>query len=173
MRRGLFTILSALSLLLFVASVVMWVRGRYRSDSITFSWIAAPGDHHELQFTSMTSMLLASFSWNIDDLNWAGSPITTRSAAPFSFDNQQVYFVNPHHVAGVWYDHEVGAICRDTICIPQWLIAAAALVFPGAWFSKRLGSRRRIEPGNRCHHCGYDLRATPDRCPECGTAARA
>jgi hypothetical protein len=44
--------------------------------------------------------------------------------------------------------------------------AGAAVVFLGG---RRLlwGRRARHGPG-LCAACGYDLRATPDRCPECG-----
>ena len=54
--------------------------------------------------------------------------------------------------------------------IPLWvpgLMAAGGLAVALAINARR---RRRVAAG-RCVRCGYDLRGSPDRCPECGTAA--
>jgi hypothetical protein len=58
------------------------------------------------------------------------------------------------------------------VALPWWSVMAAAGVLPARWF---LGyrRRRRWRRQNRCTACGYDLRQTPERCPECGMAPRA
>jgi hypothetical protein len=53
-------------------------------------------------------------------------------------------------------------------CVPYWLLLAGTTVIPATWLLHRYRHRRRSNEG-RCSACGYDLRATPDRCPECGT----
>ena len=57
--------------------------------------------------------------------------------------------------------------------VVHWCIILGASVLPLYWVVaewKRNLMRVRRKRG-LCSRCGYDLRATPGRCPECGTPA--
>jgi hypothetical protein len=56
------------------------------------------------------------------------------------------------------------------LMFPAWLGVALLLPLPAWRLRAELRQRRRDRAG-RCVRCEYDLRATPDRCPECGTIA--
>ena len=53
--------------------------------------------------------------------------------------------------------------------IPYWFLFVLVATPTYHW----LWSRRRWAAPGLCRTCGYDLRATPDRCPECGTKRAA
>ena len=53
----------------------------------------------------------------------------------------------------------------DQLDISYWLPVVAFAVLPVWWYRRRAKLRASV---GLCRTCGYDLRATPERCPECG-----
>jgi hypothetical protein len=56
------------------------------------------------------------------------------------------------------------------LTVPGWFLVLAFALPATMWLRHRRRQLRRASVG-LCAACGYDLRASPDRCPECGAAA--
>jgi hypothetical protein len=69
------------------------------------------------------------------------------------------------------FEHE-----RNFVSVPWWFVLAG-ITLVMAWrlnarLNRRIAARRRESCGY-CPACAYDCRATPERCPECGTSLAA
>ena len=56
-------------------------------------------------------------------------------------------------------------------CAVGWLVLVVTIVCFGARAGILEARRAERRSRNRCLACGYDLRASAGRCPECGRAA--
>jgi hypothetical protein len=63
-----------------------------------------------------------------------------------------------------------GSVNWSIFTAPWWAIHTAAASPLLLIVVLRLFARNRRDSLNACRTCGYDVRATPDRCPECGSA---
>lgn len=63
------------------------------------------------------------------------------------------------------------SITYRAIGLPFWLLAFLTALPPTARLVGQQRRRRRESLRGICRRCGYDLRATPGRCPECGLIA--
>ncbi len=79
------------------------------------------------------------------------------------------------HGLGYRADVEMGGerLNIPMITLPAWMVIALELTLLGFLSRRRLAALHRLRASqNYCVACGYDLRQSPDRCPECGDIAR-
>lgn len=70
---------------------------------------------------------------------------------------------------GVFYLDDPLVTREWGICVPYAWLVGLGVVIPARHLIPAVG-RWSLRRRGRCSKCGYDLHATPDRCPECGTA---
>jgi hypothetical protein len=136
------------SLVCIFASITLWIRGEFTNDELYLNL-----GHHLI--------IIGSFPNHIDAIlyrkpNYPG-PILHLYPAIKHIDLKPTY----------WQVRAASTPTSWELAIPWWLILIFALAIPAGAAEKSWRQRRRIKAG-QCPACGYDLRATPERCPECG-----
>lgn len=186
LRRPL-TIASAASLLVCAATVVLWVRSYRVLDHVYYTTPAGRSVGILLWRGFIQADLIDN---SLGGRGWkVGSDrLTSRAASPDFVElnlSEEWYadFIRPHGRLGFMRGTDSSPLfgldasgtsagfpdwaCRFVV-FPYWWLVAATTLLPLLWIVRR--TRRRVSAGTfACMRCGYDLRATPDRCPECGT----
>jgi len=174
MKHRLFTVMSAASLLLCAAAISLWARSYHVQDVIVWRRPATAAPRAAWLFIFDKGTLIAG-KWESPQ-QFLGvsafqgssgylSPYHDYSKAPALF-HESLYpmnFIGPRLSFGGF-----GLIIGGPIVfLPLWFLAVCAGVLPGWWLAWRRRLRARLVAGC-CSGCGYDLRASSGRCPECG-----
>jgi hypothetical protein len=198
--------MTALSLLLFAAACVLWVRSHWVYDRALWTHYrreaggGASADSFELY--SYEGWLWVTTGWgrlgrpgNIYWDDYYRQADATGGHRRFELSHQR-----PEHIQMLFAVNLAPAAATSgrgparwqswgqtdpaipiaqhnfRIGVPFWLMAVLLAILP-AWAAvghivRWLRRRARLGRG-QCTACGYDLRATPERCPECGKAVAA
>ena len=156
MKRPLLSILPTLSLLLCAAVVIAWVGS-----------VASATDLPLWSYQVRTkSVYVSSTAFRAIEIAIVTNPIIKRDSGYF-------YLRRSPAILGIYFGPVANPNAARTFIMlfPYWLLFMITAAWPATSLWRRVAARRLREWKRRhriCLRCGYDLRATPDRCPECG-----
>jgi hypothetical protein len=116
-----------------------------------------------------------------DDVSWGIGRYGASATGLGSNPNSEIYYINYMRLSDFkreWHgfglargDHMLQRPSYTAVLCPTWAVLAVLLLPMGLWAGIGWRQRRRVKAGH-CVNCGYDLRATPEKCPECGRAVK-
>jgi hypothetical protein len=178
-RRAI-TCVSCLAAVLFVGVALLYVRSIWVADQVTHVAVLKEGQpallrgykarsYHGHLFFSRIECDDNSGIYGRSDLGWH---VKIEPAARISFPHAHNAIERLGFVAGTEGGPPVNPWRQTYAHVPHW----AALLFFGVLtmplvmtVHRSIRAKRRAAAG-QCIACGYDVRATPGRCPECGAA---
>jgi hypothetical protein len=197
MKRRLLNLLTALSLLLYVAAGAAAVAGRSGGFSLRWlrsaDWVGngAEGDQHvsyAAQGLSDRLIFVRETGSSIYPRDWDDSPVHVTRRSQFfcsplgpwqGFVATASPTTYPLHFGFAWMNDEprVGSshsrLHFHALIVPPWLPMALTALLPAHAIVRV--TRRRLDPARGlCTRCGYNLTGNVSGiCPECGTAGTA
>jgi len=182
MKRRLFNLAAAVSLVLCVVLTTVRIRSGYTHD---FFMRASHGRCITIDTDEDSLWILEYTGWPTEEpLTWkhGSDPLGFRELSSGLPGPHPYYLYLDKQNRVTWLGGEIvethlsGPMTRTTLywlSFSNWIILTALLpiIWAAVWLRRHSVRSRRRRTG-LCISCGYDLRATPDRCPECGATPR-
>lgn len=169
MIRRLIILLSIVSLLIGIAISFSWWRSYKIADRFEQAW-----NHGTIRLTSINGQLIAG--------RCITTPPTDHIAGHRAFITARIdercFHCRPYwSVAGISFESMDESATDSSwhirnVTVRYWLIDAVFLIPAPILIGAAVQCWLRSSVPGSCAKCGYDLRASRERCPECGAPIR-
>ncbi len=170
MKLWILNLGAAVSLVLCIGVTAVWARSLARFDDLC--WTTPTSCTNVVSLRGKLHVQVASASAPLwpTGRQWDALPAKNvrYNSGPYQWEASGF--------AGGFRTNRFGktSTAERVLVTPYWFLLLITMILPGLWASgaRRKRIMRRRAARGLCLHCGYDLRGSIGRCPECGSPDR-